>query len=286
MGFGSKASVVSNSGATEWAWDPLISLPAVHLTKVRFCNRCCSITIRIKPTSHNRPQVHKQTTENLGNGTFTLYAVHKDAADPATLVAVVGTQHMWEITPATPVMKVGVQTYMMAAPPDAQPPARWFLSDGSRWKKETVYYSITVCEAVDDESLGLLEGILEAVAPFKESTKHINTDTPNAQEYAMAMSAQRFLDESFTGSGDAGPIKRKAGASAEAEAWLPVPQEEGYSLKKPKHSVLGLSDMVAEQPEGDGGEAAAPSEGDKLQRQYTSKVCGGWGETYTVYIVW
>lgn len=183
----------------------------------------------------------------------------------------VGTQHMWEITAATPVMKIGVQTYMMAAPPDAQPPARWFLH-GTRWRKDTVYYSITVCEAVDDESLGLLEGILEAVAPFKESQKHLNTDTPNTGEFAMAVSAQHFLDESFT-TDESGPIKRKAGASAEAEAWLPVPQEDGYALKKPKHSVLGMSDLGGEGegvPAKQGGQAA-------IGRQYTSKVCKGVG---------
>lgn len=258
MSLGTKASVVSNSGAGEWAWDPLISLPAVHLTKVRATRISIDRLLNCIKT-----QVIGNASQTLGNGTFTIYSVHNTTRphDPATIVAVVGTEHKWEVSPATPVMKVGVQTYMMAAPPDAQPPASWFLH-GTRWRKETIFFGVTVCEGVDDASLGLLEGILEVVAPYKESHKLADADQPpNAQEFELAVSAQAFLDSSF--SSDGGVPKRKAGASEEAEAWLPVPKEDGgYTLKKPKHSVLGLSE-VAEEPA-----AQVP----KLQRTYTSKV--------------
>lgn len=257
MQMDTKASVVSNSGAGDWAWDPLVSLPAVHLTKVRHQSMHL-ISFR------NSPQVVGSKSETLGNGTFTMYSVHHTAKphDPATIVAVVGTEHKWEISPATPIMKIGLQTYMMAAPLDpSTPPARWFLH-GTRWRKETAYYSITVCEGVDGASLGLLEGIFEAVAPYKESQKLADAEQPNAQEFEMAVSAQEFLDSSFSSTG--GVPKRKVGASEEAEAWLPVPEEDGgYTLKKAKYSVLGLSEGVEEAPE-----VAPPA-----RRAYTSKVC-------------
>lgn len=196
----------ASTDAGNWTWDPLISFPAAQLNKV-----------------------HNGKEEQLGNGVFSIYMVTQEGS-PSSVVAVLGSHHMWEIQPDAPSMRVGAQTYMFTAPKQQAATGvvqRWWSK-----QEDVFYYSVTICEEIEAESLGVLEAVLEAVSPYKESSKLADSERPNEAEYLMAQQAQAFFNDSFSEtSGSVTPVK-KEGASDDAEQWVPVPHADGsYGLQ-------------------------------------------------------
>lgn len=242
-----KPTVTGSAAAEnqEWQWLPLISFPAARLNKVTATDQ-----------------------QDLGNGAFTIYTVTQGGA-PATVVAVLGSNHTWEIRSDAPTMRVGAQTYMFATPTEPIPPeippntagfirlwnkvkdksskvlssatssgaaASGNAASGSATPavvlpKHVSYYVVTLCEEVDPESLGVLEAVLETVSPYTESEKLVEAEQPNLAEFAMAQDAQRFYSSSFTVPEDATAAVVKPGASQDAETYVPVPLTDGsYEL--------------------------------------------------------